>query len=52
MINIIDLSKSDNLTKLNSFLERRRMGKNVNTSIVDKIIKEVKKKKNQSSIKV
>ena len=51
MINIIDLSKSDNLSKLDTFLERRRMGKNINTSIVNKIIKEVKKNKVKAVLK-
>ena len=44
MINIIDLSKSNNFEKLTEFLQKRRAGKNIDTSIVGKILQNVQKK--------
>ncbi|MBH00443.1 MAG: histidinol dehydrogenase [Candidatus Pelagibacter sp.] len=51
MINILNLSKSRNLSKLISFLEKRRSGKNTDTTIVPIILRDIKKNKNKAVIK-
>ena len=43
MIKIFNFKKNNNLRKLEGFLDKRRSGKNVDTSIVKKILAEVKK---------
>ena len=45
MIKIFNFKKNNNLRKLEGFLDKRRSGKNVDTSIVKKILAEVKKDK-------
>ena len=48
---IIDFSKKNGKKNLLDFLEKRRSGFSVDTSVVDKIIKDVKKNKNKAVIK-
>ena len=48
MIKVISFSKKTNMNELENFLNKRRSGKNINTSIVNKIIMDVKKNKNVS----
>ena len=45
MIKIFNFKKNNNLRKLEGFLDKRRSGKNGDTSIVKKILAEVKKDK-------
>jgi len=51
MIKTINCNKKNYLTKLNNFLDRRRSGKGINTSIVSKIINDIKKNKTKALIK-
>ena len=51
MIKTINCKKKNYLTKLNDFLDRRRSGKGINTSIVSKIINDIKKNKTKALIK-
>ena len=51
MMKIIDFSKKNGKKNLLDFLEKRRSGFSVETSVVDKIIKDVKKNKNKAVIK-
>jgi len=44
MIKILDCKNSNYLFKLKSILEKRRFGNNVNTDVVKKIVKDIKKK--------
>ena len=48
---IIDFSKKNGKKTLLDFLEKRRSGFSVDTSVVDKIIKDIKKNKNRAVIK-
>ena len=43
MIKILNLSRKKNLNDLEKFLEKRREGKNVDVSVVEKILKDIKK---------
>ena len=45
MIKILDCKSSNYLNKLKAILEKRRSGNNVNTDIVKKIVKDIKKNK-------
>jgi histidinol dehydrogenase len=51
MIKILDCKNSKYLSKLNLLLEKRRSGNKVNTDIVRKIIKDVKKNKQKALLK-
>ena len=51
MMKIIDFSKKNGKKTLLDFLEKRRSGFSVDTSVVDKIIKDIKKNKNRAVIK-
>jgi len=51
MIRVINCKNKNYNKKLNFFLDRRRSGKIVDTSIVYKIIKDIKKNKNKALIK-
>ena len=51
MIKILDCKNSKYLTRLNLFLEKRRSRNKVNTDIVSKIIKDVKKNKQKALLK-
>ncbi len=51
MIKIINCKDKNYKKKLNDFLSYRRSGKTIDTSIVSKIIKEIKKNKSKSVIK-
>ena len=51
MIKIFNLKKKNNLRNLESFIEKRRFGKNVDTLIVKKILKDVRKNKNSAVLK-
>jgi len=51
MIKILDCKNSNYLFKLKSILEKRRFGNNVNTDVVKKIVKDIKKKKLKALIK-
>ncbi len=51
MIKILDCKSSNYLPKLISILERRRSGSNINSDIVKKIVKDVKKNKLKALIK-
>ena len=51
MIKILDCKNSNFLPKLISILERRRSGRNINSDIVKKIVKDVKKNKLKALIK-
>ena len=51
MIKILNLSKKKNLNELEKFLEKRREGKNVDVSVVEKILKDIKKNKIKAVIK-
>ena len=44
MIKFFNFKKTNNFKALEKFLEKRRTGKNVDTSIVAKILNDVKKK--------
>ena len=48
---IIDYNNNKNRKYLEKFLEKRRSGKNINLSIVDKILKDVKKTKIRAVVK-
>ena len=43
--------KKNFIQKLNKFLDNRRLGKNINTSVVPKILKDIKKNKNKKAEK-
>ena len=45
MIKILDCKNSNYLSKLKLILEKRRLGSKVNTNIVIKIVKDIKKNK-------
>jgi len=51
MIHIINCKENNYLKKLNNFLDKRRSEKNVNTKIVRKILKEIKKNKTKAVLK-
>ena len=51
MMKLIDFSKKNGNKTLLDFLNKRRSGSRVDTSIVDKIINDVKKNKNKAVIK-
>ena len=51
MIKIFNFKNNNNLRKLEGFLDKRRSGKNVDTSIVKKILAEVKKDKQIAVLK-
>ena len=51
MIKIINYNNKNYKNKLKFFLEKRRSGKIVDTSIVSKIIKDIKKNKIKALIK-
>ena len=51
MIHIINCKKNNYLKKLNNFLDKRRSEKDVNTKIVRKILKEIKKNKTKAVLK-
>lgn len=51
MIHTINCKKNNYLKKLNNFLDKRRSEKNVNTKIVTKILKEIKKNKTKAVLK-
>ena len=51
MIKIYNFKNNNNLRKLEGFLDKRRSGKNVDTSIVKKILAEVKKNKQIAVLK-
>ena len=44
MIKVINCRSKNYKNKLKDFLDKRRSGKNTDTSIVNKIIKDIKKK--------
>ena len=44
MIKVFEYKKNF-IQKLNKFLDNRRLGKNINTSVVPKILKDIKKNK-------
>ena len=44
MIKVINSNNKNYLNKLNSLLEKRRSGKKIDTQIVTKILKDIKKK--------
>ncbi len=48
---IIDFNKKSGATELEKFLEKRRSGKNINLSIVNKILNDVKKSKISAVLK-
>ena len=51
MINILDCKKSNYLSKLKLILEKRRTGSLINSNIVTKIVKDVKKNKEKALLK-
>ena len=51
MIKILNCKNSKYLSRLNLLLEKRRKGNKVNTDIVIKIIKDVKKNKQKALLK-
>ena len=51
MIKFFNFKKTNNFKALEKFLEKRRTGKNVDTSIVTKILNDVKKNKNKAVLK-
>ena len=51
MIKIINCKNKNYKSKLKIFLEKRRSGKNIDTSIVSKIIRDIKKNKDKAVIK-
>ena len=51
MMKIIDFSKKNGKKTLLDFLNKRRSGFRVDTSVVDKIVNDVKKNKNRAVIK-
>ena len=51
MIKVLDCKNSNYKFKLNLHLEKRRFGKIINTNIVPKIIRDIKKKKNSALLK-
>ena len=51
MIKILDCKNSNYLSKLKLILEKRRLGSKINTNIVSKIIKDVKKNKQKALLK-
>ena len=51
MIKFFNFKKTNNFKALEKFLEKRRTGKNVDTSIVTKILNDVKKNKNRAVLK-
>jgi len=51
MIKILDCKSSNYLSKLKQILERRRLGSKINTNIVNKIVKDVKKNKQKALLK-
>jgi len=51
MIKILDCKNSNYLSRLRSILESRKLKKNVNTDIVVKIVKDVKKNKQKALLK-
>ncbi len=51
MIKVINCKNKNYKSKLKFFLERRRSGKNIDTSVVSKIIKDIKKDKLKALIK-
>ena len=52
MIKILDCKNSNYLSRLRLILEKRRFGSKINTDIVIKIVKDVKKNKKKSIVKV
>ena len=51
MIKVINCKTKNYKKKLNSFLDKRRINKNVNTNIVIQILKDVKKNKYKALLK-
>ena len=51
MIKILDCKSSNYLSKLKLILEKRRVGRKINTNIVSKIVKDVKKNKQKALLK-
>ena len=51
MIKILDCSSLNYLSKLNIILQKRRLGSKINTNIVRKIVKDVKKNKQKALLK-
>ena len=51
MIKIFNFKRTNNFQALEKFLDKRRMGKNVDTSIVTKILNDVKKNKSRALLK-
>ena len=51
MIKVINSNNKNYLNKLNSLLEKRRSGKNKDTKIVTKILKDIKKNKTKALLK-
>ena len=51
MIKILDCKNSNYLSKLKLILEKRRLGSKVNTDIVIKIVRDVKKNKQKALLK-
>ena len=51
MIKILDCKSLNYLSKLKLILEKRRLGSKINTSIVSKIVKDVKKNKQKALLK-
>ena len=51
MIKILDCKNSTYLSRLRSILESRKLKKNVNTDIVVKIVKDIKKNKQKALLK-
>ena len=51
MIKILDCSSLNYLSKLNIILQKRRLGSKINTNIVSKIVKDVKKNKQKALLK-
>ena len=51
MIKILDCKSSNYLSKLKIILQKRRLGSKINTNIVSKIVKDVKKNKQKALLK-
>ena len=51
MIKVINSNNKNYLNKLNSLLEKRRSGKKIDTQIVTKILKDIKKNKTKALLK-
>ena len=51
MIKILDCRSLNYLSKLKIILEKRRLGSKINTNIVSKIVKDVKKNKQKALLK-